>query len=267
MTPARRRAPLSSSAETPPRCPCTNALIRTANKSGDKKKRKKDCIQTRISEQAVTQTALFRGGERVRATRHYSCNLSKTVGERKHCLWFKAQANKMGDRALCLLSAVRLECKAVGMKGAFTLPQECWCLSQKCLACIHSNELIPSSSPILQNIKKLCPKFHRAFELWAVTPCFMGQLGFQHPLAVCRHWAVCYFLFELTCSPSVPWPPLYGLRFRLEESWNPANFKSRDIELVWQKSVQLWLSLCRSGRLNLDPSSTHTHSLPNSRGA
>lgn len=122
-TPTHRRAPLSSSDETLPRCPCMNALIRTANKSGDKNK--KDCIQTRISEQAVTQTALFRGGERVRATRRYSCNLSKTVGERKHCLWFKAQANKMGDGALCLLSAVRLECKAVRMKGVWK--ESSWC--------------------------------------------------------------------------------------------------------------------------------------------
>lgn len=40
------------------------------------------------------------------------------------------------------------------------------------------------------------------------------------------------------------------------DSWNPANFKSLDIEPAWQKSVQLWLSLCRSGRLNFDPSST-----------
>lgn len=39
-TPARQRAPLSSSDETFPRCSCTNALIRTANKSGAKKKRK-----------------------------------------------------------------------------------------------------------------------------------------------------------------------------------------------------------------------------------
>lgn len=35
-TPAHGRAPLSSS----PRCPCTDALIRTANKSGDKNKKK-----------------------------------------------------------------------------------------------------------------------------------------------------------------------------------------------------------------------------------
>lgn len=76
-----------------------------------------DRIQTRKSDQATTQTALFRGGERVRAALHYSCSLSKTVWERKRCLWFKARANRMGDRALCLLSAVRLECKAVGMKG------------------------------------------------------------------------------------------------------------------------------------------------------
>lgn len=69
------------------------------------------------SDQTTTQTALFRGGERVRAVLHYSCSLSKTVWERKHCLWFKARANRMGDRALCLLSAVQLQCKAVGMNG------------------------------------------------------------------------------------------------------------------------------------------------------
>lgn len=99
------------------------ARMRWTAKVGVKKR--KDCIQTRISEQAVTQTALFRGGERVRATRQYSCNLSKSVGERKHCLWFEAQANKMGDRALCLLSAVQLECKAVGMKGVWK--ESSWC--------------------------------------------------------------------------------------------------------------------------------------------
>lgn len=78
------------------------------------------CVQTRKSDQATTQSALFRGGERVRVALHYSCSLCKTVWERKRCLWFKARANRMGDRALCLLSAVRLECKAVGMKGVFS---------------------------------------------------------------------------------------------------------------------------------------------------
>lgn len=107
----------------PPAAPARMRWSGLRTKVGIKKK--KDCIQTRISEQAVTQTALFRGGERVRATRHYSCNLSKTVGERKHCLWFKAQANKMGDGALCLLSAVRLECKAVGVKGVWKEPSRC----------------------------------------------------------------------------------------------------------------------------------------------
>lgn len=39
-----------------------------------------DRIQTRKSDQATTQTALFRGRERVRAALHYSCSLSRLFG-------------------------------------------------------------------------------------------------------------------------------------------------------------------------------------------
>ena len=119
--PRRHRwcASLSLSDEAVSRCPCTkpqfgiqNAFFVVVVFSF-----LYNHIQTRKWDPETTQTGFFRGGERVRAPLLYSCSLNKTVWKRKCCLWFKAQANRMGDRALCLLSAVQLECKAVGMKG------------------------------------------------------------------------------------------------------------------------------------------------------
>lgn len=47
----------------------------------------------------------------------FSFQSEQTVGKHKCCLWFKAQANRRGDRALCLLSALQLESKTIQMKG------------------------------------------------------------------------------------------------------------------------------------------------------
>lgn len=41
----------------------------------------------------------------------------QTVEKHKCCLWFKAQTNRRGDSALCLLSGVQLERKAAQLKG------------------------------------------------------------------------------------------------------------------------------------------------------
>lgn len=50
----------------------------------------------------------------------------QTVEKHKCCWWFKAQANRRGDRALCLLSALQLEGHAVQKKGSVKkLPIHC----------------------------------------------------------------------------------------------------------------------------------------------
>lgn len=119
-----------------------------------------------------------------------------------------------------------------------------------------------TSSKMLQTIWVIgcfwCCSCYNAVET-IIIPCFVFPLLHLHrvclPVAVCLYSEVCYFLFELTCSPSVPWPPLWV---------------DVQVEHVWQKRVQLWLSQRRSGRLNLDPSSvrthTQTHILPNNGG-
>lgn len=152
-----------------------------------------DRIQTRKSDQATTQAALFRGGERVRAALHYSCSLSKTVWERKRCLWFKARANRMGDRALCLLSAVRLECEAVGMKGVCkeSFHGAAWTLVFIWkMPGLHSFKWINHTHPFYsaETLSKITEHFSHGPACWAISvivkycshivPCVMFHLVF-----------------------------------------------------------------------------------------
>lgn len=76
---------------------------------------KKNHFQTdRILHRMTTQTVLCRGSE------WHSIILSVCKQEElKFGLWFKAQTNRKGNRALCFLSALHLDCKVVRVKGSW----------------------------------------------------------------------------------------------------------------------------------------------------
>lgn len=145
-----------------------------------------DLIRTKKSVQVTTQTALFRGGERVRAALHYSCSLSKIVWERKCCLWFKARANRMGDRALCLLSAIRLECKAVAMKRASkeSFHSAAWILMFIWnMSGLHSSKWINCIRPF-HSAETFRPKSHsRGPASWSI---FVIVTYWSHHICVCH---------------------------------------------------------------------------------
>lgn len=98
-------------------CSYTKLMIRTQQKRNPLKN---NHFQTnRILDRMTTQTVLCKGGEREGWNdTPLFFQSEQTVGKHKCCLWFKAQAKRKGDRALCLLSALQLQCKAVQMKGS-----------------------------------------------------------------------------------------------------------------------------------------------------